>query len=72
MLAIRNNRKALARVAAELFRVAKWDRDKPRPSLLSPQAREHLALILTTAEAALRRLIMVFIQVNGVTLEKKP
>ena len=71
MVAIRNNRKALTRVAAELFRVAKWDREKTRPALISPQAREHLALILTTAEAALRRLIMVFIQVNGVTLEKR-
>lgn len=65
-LAISKNRQALATLIAGLFTLAGWRRGEPQPEVLGPVTIRRLSTLLTKLEAALRRLLVLYVHVRNV------
>ena len=66
-LAISKNRQALANLVAGLFLLAGWQKGTPQPEVLAPLTLRRLRTLLPKLEAALRRLIVLYVKTRHIT-----
>ncbi len=72
-LAIKKNREALAQIVAGLFLLVGWQKGEKRPEFLRGFTQRHLRTALRKAEAAVRRLIVLYVYVHGMkVVARKP